>query len=46
MKALAVLLALAAPLALAAEEAVRLDSAPIDARDVHLQSPPASSTTA
>src|SRR5216683_432664 len=34
MKALAVLLALAAPLALAAEEAVRLDSAPIDPRDV------------
>src|SRR5437667_9515113 len=34
MKALAVLLALAAPLGLAAEEAVRLDSAPIDPRDV------------
>ena len=34
MKALVVLLALAAPLALAAEESVRLDSAPIDPRDV------------
>jgi len=34
MKALVVLLALAAPLALAAEEPVRLDSAPIDPRDV------------
>ena len=34
MKALVVLLALAAPLALAAEESVSLDSAPIDPRDV------------
>src|SRR2546430_7220331 len=34
MKALVVLLALAAQLALAAEEPVRLDSAPIDPRDV------------
>ena len=34
MKALVVLLALAAPLALAAEESVRFDSAPIDPRDV------------
>src|SRR5437879_3894426 len=34
MKTLIALLALAAPLALAAEEAVRLDSAPIDPRDV------------
>jgi len=34
MKALVVLLALAAPLTLAAEESVRLDSAPIDPRDV------------
>src|SRR5256885_6341698 len=34
MKALAVLLALAAQLALAAEDPVRLDSAPIDPRDV------------
>src|SRR5256885_3242876 len=34
MKALAVLLALAAQVALAAEEPVRLDSAPIDPRDV------------
>ena len=34
MKTLIALLVLAAPLALAAEEAVRLDSAPIDPRDV------------
>src|SRR5258708_2111725 len=34
MKALVLLLALAAPLVLAAEESVRLDSAPIDPRDV------------
>ena len=34
MKALVVFLALAAQLALAAEESVRLDSAPIDPRDV------------
>src|SRR5258708_35575785 len=34
MKALVLLLALAAPLVLAAEEAVRLDAAPIDPRDV------------
>jgi len=34
MKALVILLALAAPLALAAEESVRLDLAPIDPRDV------------
>src|SRR5205807_6867305 len=34
MKTLIALLALAAPLGLAAEEAVRLDSAPIDPRDV------------
>ena len=34
MKALVALLALAAQIALAAEEPVRLDSAPIDPRDV------------
>jgi len=46
MKALVVFLALAAQLALAAEESVRLDSAPIDPRDVaSLQSGPAASST-